>query len=506
MTKTVLVVGAGLAGCECALYLAKHGIDVVLFEQKPLQFSPAHVSPYVGELVCSNSFRSMRDEGPQSSGIGLLQAEMRELGSQIISLAYEQKVPAGKALAVDREAFAKALTQKIEENQHIQLVRKVVQDLEEIERLRQEYGAEYVVLASGPLTSESLAKSLSSIVGSEYCYFYDAIAPIVSADSLDMNIIFRGSRYDNIAPPPYNDEVAKSEELSRQWREKMQAEMQEYKERQVQAENLEQSEQQEQDDEGDYLNCPMHKHEYEAFYQALLEAEKVASHNFEKELHFEGCMPIEALAERGEKTLTFGPLKPVGFTDPRTGRRPYALLQLRAENANAQAFNLVGCQTKMTYKAQDAVFRLVPGLKNVEFLRYGSVHRNTYVHAPTCLNEDLAIKGHDHIYLAGQITGVEGYVESASCGLWVGIKLASKILEKPVQDLPITTALGALMNHLRNSEMKQFQPSNIHFGLMPDLEEKTKKSNRKTLMAERAKRDFAVWKKSFWDNESISGK
>ena len=314
-----------------------------------------------------------------------------------------------------------------------------------------------------------------------------------------MNIIFRGSRYDNIAPPPYNDEVAKSEELSRQWREKMRLEMLACKEKQAQEKNVLQEEVPQDDDEGDYLNCPMHKHEYESFYQALLDAEKVASHNFEKELHFEGCMPIEALAERGEKTLTFGPLKPVGFTDPRTGRRPYALLQLRAENANAQAFNLVGCQTKMTYKAQDSVFRLIPGLKNVEFLRHGSVHRNTYVHAPTCLNEDLAIIGHEHIYLAGQITGVEGYVESASCGLWAGIKLASKILEKPLQDLPVTTALGALMNHLRNKEMKQFQPSNIHFGLMPDLEEKTKKANRKTLMAERAKRDFAAWKATFWD-------
>ncbi len=497
MAKTVLVVGGGLAGCECALYLAKHGINVVLFEQKPVQFSPAHVSSDLGELVCSNSFRSMRDEGPQSSGIGLLQAEMRELGSQIIELAYEYNVPAGKALAVDREKFAKGLTKKIEENPYIKLIRKPVQDLEEIERLQGEYEADYVVLASGPLTSESLAKSLSAIVGNEYCYFYDAIAPIVAADSLDMNVIFRGSRYDNIAPPPYNDEVAKSEELSRQWREKMQLEMQEYKKKQALENNEEQA--QESEDEGDYLNCPMHRHEYEAFYQALLEAEKVASHNFEKELHFEGCMPIEALAERGEKTLTFGPLKPVGFTDPRTGRRPYALLQLRAENANAQAFNLVGCQTKMTYKAQDSVFRLIPGLKDVEFLRYGSVHRNTYVHAPTCLNEDLAIIGHEHLYLAGQITGVEGYVESASCGLWVGIKLASKILGNTVQDLPVTTALGALMNHLRNKEMKQFQPSNIHFGLMPDLEEKTRKANRKTLMAERAKRDFAAWKANFWD-------
>ncbi len=496
MAKTVLVVGGGLAGCECALYLAKHGINVVLFEQKPVQFSPAHVSSDLGELVCSNSFRSMRDEGPQSSGIGLLQAEMRELGSQIIELAYEYNVPAGKALAVDREKFAKGLTKKIEENPYIKLIRKPVQDLEEIERLQGEYEADYVVLASGPLTSESLAKSLSAIVGNEYCYFYDAIAPIVAADSLDMNVIFRGSRYDNIAPPPYNDEVAKSEELSRQWREKMQLEMQEYKKKQALENNEEQAQ---EENDGDYLNCPMHKFEYEAFYQALLDAEKVPSRNFEKELHFEGCMPIEALAERGEKTLTFGPLKPVGFTDPRTGRRPYALLQLRAENANAQAFNLVGCQTKMTYKAQDSVFRLIPGLKDVEFLRYGSVHRNTYVHAPTCLNEDLAIIGHEHLYLAGQITGVEGYVESASCGLWVGIKLASKILGNTVQDLPVTTALGALMNHLRNKEMKQFQPSNIHFGLMPDLEEKTRKANRKTLMAERAKRDFAAWKANFWD-------
>ena len=255
-----------------------------------------------------------------------------------------------------------------------------------------------------------------------------------------------------------------------------------------------------QENDGDYLNCPMHKFEYEAFYQALLDAEKVPSRNFEKEVHFEGCMPIEALAERGEKTLTFGSLKPVGFTDPRTGRRPYALLQLRAENASADAFNLVGCQTKMTYKAQDSVFRLVPGLENAEFLRYGSVHRNTYVNAPKCLDGNLAIKGHEHILLAGQITGVEGYVESAACGLWAGIKHASRLLGKELEDLPLTTALGALMNHLKNAQMKQFQPSNIHFGLMPDLEEKTKKANRKTLMAERAKRDFAEWKRHFWDN------
>ncbi len=498
MAKTVLVVGGGLAGCECALYLAKHGITVFLFEQKPIQFSPAHVSGYLGELVCSNSFRSMRDEGPQSSGIGLLQAEMHELGSHVMAAAYAHSVPAGKALAVNREEFAKALTEKVEETPNIRLIRKSVRNLEEIEALKAEYGAEYVVLATGPLTSESLAQSLSAAVGSEYCYFYDAIAPIVSAESLNTDSIFRGSRYDNVAPPPYNDEVARSADLSKEWREKMQAEMLEFKQKQA-AEKGGQQEMQEENN-GDYLNCPMHKFEYEAFYQALLDAEKVPSRNFEKEVHFEGCMPIEALAERGEKTLTFGSLKPVGFTDPRTGRRPYALLQLRAENASADAFNLVGCQTKMTYKAQDSVFRLVPGLENAEFLRYGSVHRNTYVNAPKCLDGNLAIKGHEHILLAGQITGVEGYVESAACGLWAGIKLASRLLGKELEDLPLTTALGALMNHLKNAQMKQFQPSNIHFGLMPDLEEKTKKANRKTLMAERAKRDFAEWKRHFWDN------
>lgn len=501
MNKTVLVVGGGLAGCECALYLAKHGISVVLFEQKPEQFSPAHVSENLGELVCSNSFRSMRDEGPQSSGIGLLQAEMKQLGSAVIAAAHACSVPAGKALAVDRELFSKTLTQNVLENPYIRLVRKSVRDLEEVQVLKEQYGAEYTVIASGPLTSESLAASLSSAVGSEYCYFYDAIAPIVSAESLDMDSIFRGSRYDNVAPPPYSDEVANSAELSAVWREKMQAEMRAYREKQLAEKSSSDMPEGigEDAEDGDYLNCPMHRHEYEAFYRALLAAEKVPSHNFEKEVHFEGCMPIEALAERGERTLTFGPLKPVGFTDPRTGRRPYALLQLRAENASADAFNLVGCQTKMTYKAQDSVFRLVPGLKNAEFIRYGSVHRNTYVNAPQCLDENLAVKGHEHIILAGQITGVEGYAESAACGLWAGIRLAARLLDKPLCDLPPTTALGALMNHLKNSQMKQFQPSNIHFGLMPDLEEKTKKANRKTLMAERAKRDFAAWFDTFWD-------
>jgi len=547
MKSAVLIVGGGLAGCECALTLARYGIYVTLYEQKPHNYSSAHISENLGELVCSNSFRSDKADGPKSSGVGILKQEMRVLGSSLMQCAEEFRVPAGKALAVDRELFSKKLTELIEENPFIKLERREIKSLEEVENLRKEQDAKFIVIASGPLTSESLAQSLSSAVGSDYCYFYDAIAPIVMADSLDMSVIFRGSRYDNIAPPPYNDAVARSEELSAQWREKMRVETQALKmkeqaefeirleseahgatieiidegtakacetsESDVVSENGETvaiheilsmpeipqtTESIVEEAEGDYLNCPMHKFEYDRFYQALLDAEKVKTHNFEKEIHFEGCMPIEAMAERGERTLTFGPLKPVGFTDPRTGRRAYAILQLRAESANAYAYNLVGCQTKMTYAAQDSVLRLVPGLENVEFLRYGSVHRNTYVDAPVCLDENLAIRGHEHIMLAGQLTGVEGYVESAACGLWAGIRLASQLLEKNVDIPPNTTAMGALLAHLQNTKLKNFQPSNLNFGLMPELEEQTKKKNRKELMAERAHKDFHVWYADFW--------
>ncbi len=512
MKNTVLIIGGGLAGCECALTLAHYGIHVKLYEQKPHTYSPAHLSEKLGELVCSNSFRSDKADGPQSSGVGILKKEMRALNSPLMQFAEEVRVPAGKALAVDRELFSQRITESIAENPFISTERREIKSLDEIETLRKEEEAEFVVIASGPLTSEALATSLFSAIGSDYCYFYDAIAPIVLADSLDMNIIFRGSRYDNIPPPPYNDEIARSEELSSQWREKMHAERQALKEQALAESNADDSATTAtttttatitatEEDEGDYLNCPMHKFEYDIFYQALLDAEKTASHNFEKELHFEGCMPIETMAERGERTLTFGPLKPVGFTDPRTGRRAYAILQLRAESANTYAFNLVGCQTKMTYPAQDKVFRLVPGLENVEFLRHGSVHRNTFVNAPICLNQDLAIRGHEHIILAGQITGVEGYVESAACGLWVALSLASKILEKKLETPPDTTAMGALLAHLKNTKLKSYQPSNLHFGLMPTLDEKAKKRNRKELMAERAQKDFEDWHTNFWGKD-----
>lgn len=465
----IVVIGGGLAGCECALTLASAGVPCTLYEQKPDLCSPAHTSPLLAELVCSNSFRS---DDAESSGVGLLKREMRDLGSAIMRAADQCAVPAGKALAVDRDRFAALVTRMVEESPHITLVRRHIPSLD-----APELEGKTVVMAAGPLASDDLASSLMAATGSDSLYFYDAIAPIVSADSVDMSVAFFGSRYGNDGPPPpYSDEAAQQLNDS--------APEQEQPSGEVAEDAL---------SRGDYLNCPMTKPEYEAFYHALLEAEKVPAHAFEKEVHFEGCMPVEALAERGEKTLAFGPLKPVGFTDPRTGRRPWALLQLRAENTEGTAYNLVGCQTKMTHAAQARVFRLIPGLERAEFLRYGSMHRNTYVNAPQCLNEDLSLKTRPDVFLAGQITGVEGYVESAACGLWLGLKLAARAQGRELPDPPATTALGALLRHLRTPS-KHFQPSNVHFGLFPDLPEKPKKKARKAVMAERGREEFAAWK------------
>ena len=443
--KNIAVVGGGLAGCECALTLARAGIAVTLFEQKPAQRSPAHTSPFLAELVCSNSLRN-NDTG---SGIGLLKAEMRALGSAFMHCADSNAVPAGKALAVDREAFARAVTAMIEAEPLITVVQRQISALEDPALA----GFAKVVIAAGPLASENLSASLAAAVGAKQLYFYDAIAPIVAADSLDRTIIFRASRYDC-----EKESAAEGEESV----------------------------------QGDYLNCPMNRDEYLAFYNALLAADKVTAHDFEKEVHFEGCMPIEALAERGEKTLTFGPMKPVGFIDPRTGRRPWAVVQLRQETANASSYNLVGCQTKLTYSAQREVFRRIPGLEKAEFVRFGSMHRNTYVNAPQVLGADLHLVGHENIYLAGQITGVEGYVESAACGLILGMMLVAQAQGTSLPTPPEECALGALMAHLRRP-VKKFQPSNAHFGLMPDLGERAKKKDRKALYSQRAQEAFAHW-------------
>lgn len=448
---TVAVIGGGLAGCECALALARHGIAVTLYEMRPEKSSPAHESGLLAELVCSNSLRSQE----LTSGIGLLKAEMAALGSRVMAAAEATCVPAGKALAVDRELFAKNMTAAVEAEPLITLTRREITSFSDPAL----QGTAAIVVAAGPLASEALSADLARILGTEQLYFYDAIAPIIAADSVDMSIAFWGSRYNP--------------------------------------------------EEHDYLNCPFSREEYFRFQEALLAGEKVPSRDFEKEIHFEGCMPVEALAERGEMTLAFGPLKPVGFTDPRTGARPFAVLQLRPENANKSAFNLVGCQTKLTYSEQTRIFRLVPGLVQAEFLRHGSMHRNTYVNAPEVLNPDLSLRasptGLPPIYLAGQITGVEGYLESAATGLWLGLDLAHRLHAADKADAtpdprendglpppPPESALGALLAHLQRP-VKHFQPSNVNFGLMPEPELRLRKKDRKAAYADRARDAFAAW-------------
>ncbi|WP_428562893.1 MAG: methylenetetrahydrofolate--tRNA-(uracil(54)-C(5))-methyltransferase (FADH(2)-oxidizing) TrmFO [Solidesulfovibrio sp. DCME] len=433
---SIAIIGGGLAGCECALALARAGVASTLFECKPAVYSPAHVSPNLAELVCSNSLRS--DE--PVTAVGLLKVEMAELGSAVIAVARETAVPAGKALAVDRELFSAAMTARVEAEPLVTLVRREVMSLSDPAL----DGFEAVVVAAGPLASERLAASLGEAIGGESLYFYDAIAPIVATDSVDMAQAFWASRW--------------------------------------------------QEGEGDYLNCPLDEAQYKAFLAALLGARKVPSREFEKELHFEGCLPIEAMAERGERTLTFGPMKPVGLTDPRTGRRPYAVVQLRPENAERSTMNLVGFQTKLAYGEQERVFRLIPALHAAQFTRLGSIHRNTFVNAPKVLSERLELVARPGVYLAGQITGVEGYVESAACGLWLGVQLGARLAKgMEIVPPPRETALGALLNHLR-TPAKKFQPSNVNFGLTPPLEERMKKANRKMAYPERAWKAWGEWK------------
>lgn len=429
MSTTYAIVGAGLAGCEAAWQLAQAGCDVVLYEMKPQRFSPAHQSEGLAELVCSNSFRSAEPE----TGIGLLKLEMAELGSLVMDVAKGVEVPAGKALAVDRELFSREMTRRIEAHPRITLMRREISSLAELDG--QGYAA--LIVTAGPLASDALSSDLARIVGQDSLAFYDAIAPIVLTESVDMSVAFWASRY---AP-----------------------------------------------EDKDYLNCPMNEDEYLAFVRALVAGEKVAPREFEKEIHFEGCLPIEVMAERGEMTLAFGPLKPVGLIDPRTGEQPHAVVQLRAENREKTAMNMVGFQTKLKYGEQKRIFATIPGLAHAEFLRMGSIHRNTYVLAPEVLTPTLELRARPGTYLAGQISGVEGYLESAATGLWLGLFLAGQ------RDLPpVETALGALLGHLR-TPAKHFQPSNVHFGLMPALNRKAPKKKRKELYAQRAREVWTKW-------------
>jgi len=444
---TIAIIGGGLAGCECALALARHGIATTLFEMKPARFSPAHRNPDLAELVCSNSLRS--DE--PTAAVGLLKAEMAALGSAVIEAARATGVPAGKALAVDRERFAAALTKRVADDPNITLVRREIMGLADPALA----GYETVVVAAGPLASDRMAASLAETIGQDSLAFYDAIAPIVEADSVDMAQAFWASRW--------------------------------------------------QEGEGDYLNCPMDEAAYTAFVAALLAARKVPARAFETETHFEGCLPIEVMAERGERTLAFGPMKPVGLTDPRTGRRSYAVVQLRPENVARSTLNMVGFQTKLVYGEQERIFRLIPALHAARFTRFGSIHRNTFVNAPKVLNDRLELLARPGVFLAGQITGVEGYVESAACGLWLGLSLAARRGGRELPQPPRETALGALLGHLQ-TDAKHFQPSNVNFGLTPPLPERMRKADRKHAYPERARTAFAMWKTEAKKEEASGGR
>jgi len=403
----LVVVGGGLAGCEAAWQASRRGLDVLLYDMKPERMSPAHISPDLAELVCSNSLRA----SPTHNAVGLLKEEMRRLGSLIIEAADATAVPAGRALAVDRTGFAQYVTRAVEEDPRIELRRELVSTIPD---------APLVVLATGPLTAPELARDLQRILGEEYLYFYDAIAPTLYADSIDHSVVFRASRYE--------------------------------------------------EGEGDYLNVPLDADQYRTFVDALLEAETVPLHKFEKALYFEGCLPIEEMARRGKQTLAFGPMKPVGLIDPRTGRRSHAVVQLRQEDEAGVLFNLVGFQTKLRIGEQKRIFKTLPGLEKAVFARFGSVHRNTYVNAPTRLGSSLELNARKGLYLAGQMAGVEGYVESAALGGIVGINASRAAHGLPPVQAPAETAHGALLAHLRNTNAKDFQPMNVNFGLFPRLE------------------------------------
>jgi methylenetetrahydrofolate--tRNA-(uracil-5-)-methyltransferase len=415
----IRIIGAGLAGCEAAFFLANRGIQVKLHEMRPLKQTEAHQTDSLAELVCSNSFKSLSP----ITAPGILKSEMMALGSLAMDCSKIAAIGAGEALAVDRDVFSREMTKKIQNHPNIQLIREEIQSLPDSSE-------EITILATGPLTSESLSKSLIKYTSSDHFYFYDAISPIVDAQSLDMNIIFAANRYGK-------------------------------KTRSIENQSADTNE--------DYLNCPFSKEQYYEFIHEILRGERVQPKSFERIKHFEGCMPIEEMADRGIETLRFGPMKPVGLDDPRTGREPYAAVQLRAENVSRTAFNLVGFQTKLKYGEQQRIFRKIPGMENVEFLRMGSMHRNTFVDSPRVLNLDLSLKSARHILLAGQITGVEGYMESASIGILAGIFSLAKIQQKPIPVPPKASAMGSLLSHLSNTLNPDFQPSGINFGLFDDL-------------------------------------
>lgn len=414
----VKVIGAGFAGSEAAYQLAKRGIKVKLYEMRPVKNTPAHHTDKFAELVCSNSFKSNQLE----NAAGLLKEELRILKSVIMECADANSVPAGGALAVDRDNFSNCVTEKIYLEKNIEIIRQEVTDINP---------DEFTIIATGPLTSDLLSEKIMNFTENEHLYFYDAAAPIIEYDSIDMEKAFKASRYGK--------------------------------------------------GEADYINCPMTKEEYELFYNELINAEMAETKSFEKQNVFEACMPVEKMAERGRDTLLFGPLKPVGITDPKTGKTPYAVVQLRQDNREGTLYNMVGFQTHLKWGEQRRVFRLIPGLNNAEFIRYGVMHRNTYINSPKLLSPTLQMKKYPKIMFAGQITGVEGYIESAAMGMLSGINMAKIVLGQEPLVFPKNTAIGSLSNYISSAETKNFQPMHINFGIMPQINEKIRDKKERNL-------------------------
>ncbi len=470
----IRIVGGGLAGCEAAWQVASAGLPVTLYEMRPVRGTAVHKTDQLAELVCSNSFRGDKVD----NAVGLLKEEMRRLGSLVLRAAEASRVPAGAALAVDRERFAEAITTAIATHPLITIVRQ------EVTSLPAASVDEPLIVATGPLTSEALSSDIARLVGSSQLYFYDAISPIVLAESIDRTKVFRQSRWDrsirNATVPQSADATSGGQTAS------------------AVADaagdtgpaiacGID-------DGQGDYLNCPLNKDEYLRFYDALTHAESATVHDFDKERFFEGCLPIEVMAHRGVDTLRFGPMKPVGLTDPRTGRFPYAAVQLRQDNLAADHFSLVGFQTQLKWGEQARVLRLIPGLEQAEFVRYGMVHRNTYVNGPTVLSETWQLKQHPSIFFAGQMSGVEGYVESAASGLLAGLNAAALARGRATSAPPRTTAIGALAYYASHADPAHYEPSNITFGIMePLVKPPRSKMERKMAMANRALDQLADW-------------
>ncbi len=433
MNDFITVVGGGLAGSEAAYQIAKRGIKVKLYEMKPNNFSPAHSNNNLAEIVCSNSFKS----NLHTNACGLLKEELRNLDSLLIKVADETAVPAGQALAVDREVFSKKVTEALENMKNVGIIRQEVgKDGLSIESIAKDG---IVIIATGPLTSDALSKQILELTGEDDLHFYDAAAPIIFKDSIDMNIAFYGNRYEQ--------ERAKDEDVE-EWKTK-----------------------QKNDGDASYINLPMNKEEYEHFWNELVNAEVVELHQFEKREIFEGCMPVEVMAKRGIDTLRYGPLKPMGFTDPRTGYRPYALVQLRQDNKDATIYNIVGFQTNLKFGEQKRVFSMIPGLENAEFAKYGVMHRNTFINSTKLLDRTYQLKKNKNIYFAGQITGVEGYVESISSGLVAGINAVKQLRQEEKVEFSEYTMIGALAQYISTPNEK-FQPMNANYGILPELEGK----------------------------------